>query len=319
MQHKPGWFLALTVMFLMTACSQERPLTVAMHPWLGYQSMPLAQQEGWISRDRVTLIHTKSSTFSMQKMSSGEVDAAALTLDEAIQLRSQGADVSVILIFDISSGADVVLARFEMEKLIAQSEITIGIESNALGTLMFAKFIEISGLDRSKFRIINVTADQHESFWNQKGADMLITYEPMASALIKKGAIRVTDTRSMADAVFDVLVVRNDVMKSMDSALLHLLQGHFKALQHIHGNRNDAYYRLAALTGMSKTEVSEFYNGMILPNLDYNVELAAGSPGRLQDYSERLGQLLKREGFLVSHDTSGLVKSEYLTRLMRRE
>ena len=319
MQHKPRRFLVLTVMFIMTACSQEPPLTVAMHPWLGYQSLPLAQQEGWISRDRVKLIHTKSSTYTMKKLISGEVNAAALTLDEALQLCSKGADASVIMVFDISSGADVVLARFEMEKLIAQSEITIGIESSALGSLMFAKFIEASGLDRSKFRIINVTSDQHESFWSQKGADMLITYEPMASALIKKGAIRVTDTRSMTDAVFDVLVVRNDVMKSMDGALLHLLQGHFKALRQMRGNPSDAYYRYASLTGMSKSEVAEFYSGMILPNLDYNVELMRGSPSRLQDYAENLAQLLESEGFLASHTCSGLVNNNYVTRLMRRE
>jgi len=317
MQHKPGWFLALLLTVFARGCSQERPLTVAMHPWLGYQSLPLAQQEGWISRDRVKLIHTKSSTFSMQKLINGKVDAAALTLDEAIQLRSEGEAVSAILVFDISSGADVVLSRYKMEPLGELPEITIGIEGNALGSLMFAKFIETTGLERSKFKIINVTADQHETFWNQNRADMLITYEPMASALIKKGAIRISDTRSMANAVFDVLVVRNDVMKGMDGELLHLLQGHFKAVQHIQGNQDDAYYRISALTGLTRGEVSAFYKGMILPNFEYNIELMAGSPGQLQVYSERLGQLLEREGFIASYDSSELVNSDYANRLMR--
>jgi NitT/TauT family transport system substrate-binding protein len=57
-----------------------------------------------------------SNSDSLQALAAGTVDGAGLTLDEAIGARAAGLDMKIVLVFDISTGADVLLARPEISR-----------------------------------------------------------------------------------------------------------------------------------------------------------------------------------------------------------
>ncbi|TLS73839.1 hypothetical protein FE236_12570 [Mariprofundus erugo] len=290
--------LVLASVMLLTSCSGSDSVRIAMHHWLGYQTLPVAVNMGWIHRDLLTITTTPSATESMQLMREGKVDAAALTLDEAIQLSSEGVNVAVIMAFDISSGADVVLSRYDSATLKQMSHITIGLEKNALGSLMLAKLIEQSGLDQDKFIISNIPADQHLDFWQQQQPDMLITYEPMAATLIQQGAIRFMDTREIADTVFDVLVVNRSFAETHRDALAAIIRGQFIAVSNLMTQPDDTIYRLAQEAGMESSEVRQTLRGLILPGAGYNARLMQGEPSHLQATATALSRLLYRQGMI---------------------
>ncbi|MCK6410529.1 MAG: hypothetical protein L6Q70_15220, partial [Thauera sp.] len=104
--------LSLLCLPALAACSPPgAPLSVSAHPWPGYELMFLAAREGWIDHDPVQLRAAVSATESMQRLRAGTVDAAALTLDETIKLLAEGVDLRVALVFNVSSGADALIAK----------------------------------------------------------------------------------------------------------------------------------------------------------------------------------------------------------------
>ena len=97
---------------LLSACAKpERKLVVTAGAWPGYEPLFLARQLGWLDSAQIRLGEVPSNASSMYALSTGVADAAALTLDEVLLLRSQGIPLAVVLVFNNSAGADMLVVR----------------------------------------------------------------------------------------------------------------------------------------------------------------------------------------------------------------
>ena len=105
-----------TALAWSAGCSQGQLLKVGIHPWVGYESLELAQQFKWLP-EGVELVHKEELNTSGAALQAGQVDAACLTLDEVLRLRAEGTPVTVGLVFDVSAGADALLVRPGIERL----------------------------------------------------------------------------------------------------------------------------------------------------------------------------------------------------------
>ncbi len=75
----------------LAACSPAKPLAVAVHPRIGYESLYLARDFGWLPAG-VTLHAGHAAGDSLAALKAGTVDAAALTLEEVLLPRPDGLD-----------------------------------------------------------------------------------------------------------------------------------------------------------------------------------------------------------------------------------
>ncbi|MCK5188995.1 MAG: ABC transporter substrate-binding protein, partial [Methylococcales bacterium] len=92
-------------------------MIISSHVWPGYDLMFLAQKQGWLVDPNLKLLTTQSATDSIMALSTGQVDGAALTLDEVLLARDKGIPLTIVLVFDISAGADMVLSRAKINSL----------------------------------------------------------------------------------------------------------------------------------------------------------------------------------------------------------
>lgn len=284
---------------LLPGCRRNvAPLTVAAHIWPGYEFMFLAQREGWLDANQVTLRETPSASESLQALSDGKVDAAALTLDEVLRERARGVHVSVVLVFDISAGADVVLARPDIRELKQIKGKRIGVEQGALGALMLVKALQAAGLDRDEVQVVPLTIDQHEAAWQHGEVDVLVCYPPVSSKLMDKGAVDLFDSRQLPDTIVDVLAVRQDVLDQKHDAIRHLIASHLRGRDHLQRNPQDAGYRMASHLGLRSADVPAAYKGMVLPDLEGNRRLLGGDKPVLLDSAHMLSEVMFKEGLL---------------------
>lgn len=103
-----GLLLLLIATLGLAGCTDRHTLTVAVHPWIGYESLCLAQDLGWLPR-QVTLQHGRTAAESLAALQAGTVDAAGLTLDEALKARGAGVPLSAVLVLDSSAGGDMLM------------------------------------------------------------------------------------------------------------------------------------------------------------------------------------------------------------------
>lgn len=307
--------LSLSILPLLTlasACQPETPLTIASHVWPGYEFMFLARSEGWLPADNIRLYETPSATRSIAALREGYAHAAALTLDEVLRVRADGIALTVILVFDVSAGADVVIARPAIQQLSDLRGAVIGAETTALGALMLDRLLSRAGLDKNDVKIVSVTPDGHLEAWRKLQLDALVTYEPTAGRLLAEGAHRLLDSRQFPETIFDVLAVKTEAAQTYRDALRALVAGHFRGIRHLRENPQDAAYRLAARLELPGDKALESFHGLQLPSLAQNRRLLAAD-GRLQVVSQELSALMLETGLLTRANTlQGLISGAYL-------
>lgn len=307
-----------TLPFLLLAIGcvrmSEKPVKISVHTWPGYETLFLARSEGWLDNSKVSLIEAGSASTSIELLRAGKVDGAALTLDEVFRARAEGIPLTVIMIFDISAGADMVVVRPEILRLADLKGRTIGYEPQAVGALMLSQLLKAAGLEPTNVKLVQLTIDQHLTAWQERRVDACITYMPVARQLQALGAVNLFDSRRLPDMISDVLVVRRDVLdRQHASAIQHLVESHFTALRHLLQNPQDAAYRMARHMRLPAHEVLLAFKGLILPNAANNRRLLAGPAPQLLTPAQHLSAIMVEQGLLRRDDSlAELISADYL-------
>lgn len=305
-------FSALAALPWLYGCQPKQPLKVGIHTWIGYETLNLAQEFHWLPEE-IQLHENQNISISSALIQSGELDAACLTLDEVLRLRSLGVPLTVVLVFDVSAGADAVIARHAIQTLADLSGKRIGVEHNALGILVLHELLEAAKLPLSAVKIVDCPTEHQLSAWRNNEIDALITFEPTPTILQRDDAHRIFDSRQFPDTIFDVLAVRTDHIGNDQSALDALLDAHFKGLNHLQANRQDAIYRIANREKISADEVQQAYAGILLPSLPANREYLNAANGRLIETVKKVSALMVQHGLMKQTDTlQNLVSADWL-------
>ncbi len=297
-----------------SGCAESPPLHVGVHPWIGYETLYLARDFNWLNNG-VQLHETPDLTASSQALASGKVDAACITLDETLRLRASGVDLTVGLVFDVSAGADLVMASANIRRIADLAGKRIAVEEGALGALVLGSMLEQAGLTPSSVNVVYSSPDQQIAAWKNHQVDAVVCYEPTATLLSREGARRIFDSRQMPDTILDVLAVRPDKASQHGTGLKTLLAGHFNGLAHLQSSRQDALYRIAARQKITPKEAQQTLSGVILPTLEANRQYLLPNGGRLLAAAKNVSGLMVRNGLIARDDSlERLVSSQWLPR-----
>lgn len=310
---KTGMLFFGLVMFI-TGCAERQPITVASHVWVGYEPMFLAREMGRLDPNLARLHETASATESVQALREGKVDGAALTLDELLRARSQGIPLTAVLVFDVSAGADLVLARPSLGTLSQLKQQRIGVEEGAVGMMMLQAALERAGLTAQDVQVINLLADDHVTAWKKGEVDAIVTYEPAASQIRDLGAVTLFDSSQIPGAIVDVLAIRTDRLDEAHRvALEHLVSAHFQGLLHFQRNPQDAAFRMASHLGLKPSQVGAAYRGLFLPDVENNYRMLKGAQATLPNSANILVSKMVAQRLLPAHDgLEKLVSADYL-------
>ncbi|NDY97056.1 ABC transporter substrate-binding protein [Wenzhouxiangella limi] len=311
--------VALVLLVALSACAREEPVRIASHVWVGYEPMFLARSLGWLDEALVTLQETASASESMAALTAGQVDGAALTLDEVLQLREQGVDLTVVLVFNVSVGADVILARPPIATLADLAGRRVAFEHGAVGELMIVEALRQAGLTRADIEAVDLSANEQATAYSDGMVDAVVTYEPAASLLQAEGAISLFDSSEIPEYIVDVLAVRSDRLGSgRVAALEHLVGSHLRALEYFLRNPQDAAYRMAERLGLPPAEVLSAYRGLVLPDLAGNYRLLQGDAASLREAAQALVLFKVEQGLLSEkNDLGRLLSARFLPPLVR--
>lgn len=316
-----GWFrttlvaCVIVVGLLLAGCGQNQgPTKVAIHVWPGYEFLFLARSLGLLDPNKVELVETQSASGTLELLKQGKVDGGALTLDEVIRCRSLGIPLSVVLVVDASAGADVILARPEIKTLTDLKGKKIGVETGAVGSIMLDQGLASAGLKVDDVVVLESSIDQHLEGWENNLFDAVITYEPVSSQIKALGGQMIFSSREAKDLIVDVMAFRTEALKNSDS-ITHLIQAHYAALKHFSTNRWDAYYRMAPRLGLQPEQVSQTFQGLILPDEANNRRLLSGPKPAILVSAEKLSKIMTSAGMIDDAISfRGLINDSFLLR-----
>jgi len=300
--------LLCLITLLLSSCSQiaDTPtLKVGVIQWLGYEPLFLARSLGKYDPNMIKLVELQSSTDTLRLLREGVIDAGALTIDEILGELALGTKLEIVLIIDISDGADTLLGKPGLNKLTDLKGKRIGVESSAVGAVVLNGALIKAGLSAADITIVPLTADTHLSAYMRGAVDALVTFKPTSTALINQGAIKLFDSSEIPNQIIDVIAVREDALHKAGSNIQMLIDGYFSALTYLHEHPEAATDLMAPRLGISGQEMIASYEGLLLADQAKNRDLFSGIPSRLSTITAELQTVLLRAKLLDHAVDSG--------------
>lgn len=256
----------------------RQALRIGTNLWPGYEPLYLAREKGYFDTNKIHLIEYTSTTQVIKAYKNGLLDAAAVTLDEAIALLDSGEQPRLVLVMDVSNGADVMLGQASIHNIGQLKGKRVGVEHTALGAYFISRVIEINGISKSDMNVIPLKVNLHERAFVQKQIDAVLTFEPVSSKLLKAGANVLFDSSQIPGEIVDVLVVNADKISQFREHIKHLETGWYRALDDFNRKEPETIKMLGARMKLGSEDVLKAYEGMILPNQEMNHSLLYGKP-----------------------------------------
>ncbi|MDX8405306.1 MAG: ABC transporter substrate-binding protein [Mariprofundus sp.] len=315
MRYFHRFLLLILMAACLSGCPTEAPhlLKVGSNQWPGYEPLFLARDLGLYNDQQIKLVELPSSTESLDLLHEGLLDAAALTLDEALHAIDKGVGLTIVLILDQSNGADVLMGRPEISRLSAIKGKRVGVESTAVGAVMLAGALQAAGLTEAEIQPVYLTVDEHVAAYERGDVDAVVTFEPSKTRLLADGAHVLFDSSRIAGRIIDVLAVRTAVMAQYSQQLQQLVDGYFAARAYMDKHEEAAAARMAPRLAISGEELKIALQGLSLPDIRENRQWMEGSPSKLQLSASVLAQLMLKTGLNGREvDTSNLIDAAFI-------
>lgn len=270
--------LLACLMLAMTACGKDNraPLRIATNNWPGYWPLYLAEVEGQLD---ARLQELSSASEVLRAFRNHNVEVAALTLEEFLQLLDEGNEPRIVLVLDYSSGADTVIARPPINSVADLRGHVVGAESTAMGAYVLHRALASAGLKDGDVKIVAYDYGDHEAAYERGLVDAIVTFEPIRSRLLAQGAHEVFNSAAMPGEIADVLVVDPRTERERGPELLKLIESWYAAVAKLNSDTPQAAKRLEHLTRLTPAQFAEAMHGIHLVTREKNHNLLGGDLG----------------------------------------
>lgn len=292
---------ATAALCTLSGCqAPEHLVRVASNRWVGYSPLFLARDLGHLNNGNLRVLEQPSSTASLMALASGQVEAAALTLDEVLATREGGLDLQVLWVFDESAGADVVVARPSLTQIQQLRGHRVAVENTATGALMLVRTLAEAGLAPSDVIKVPLAGNQQVQAYEVGEVDAVVCFEPYATLLTNLGAKRLIDSRQFPGLIVDVMVARPASLQTSPRQFAQLAAGYFQALSMMRHSPSMAYRMLAPTLGISEPELEAALHGVEMKSLGDNHALLQGAAPRFLGTAQTLAELMLKAGLLTA-------------------
>lgn len=283
----------------IVSCSDtpEQPLRIGTNLWPGYEPLYLARHKGYLD-EHIRLVEYPSATEVLRAFRNHSLEAACLTLDEALLLRQYDMPISIILVTDISHGGDAIIARSGIENVQQLAGKTVAVETGALGAYLITRALELNDMSLKQVEIRHMSVDNHKSAFDNGNIDAVVTFDPVRTQLLASGANEIFNSRDIPGEIVDVMVVSSTAVKQHEEQITRVIQGWFRALNDLRDHANESAQFISQRQKISAEQVLKSYQAMKLPSPEENMELLGGPSPQLQDNIRRMSHVMKRQQLL---------------------
>ncbi|WP_197446593.1 ABC transporter substrate-binding protein [Tautonia plasticadhaerens] len=293
--------LALALSGAVLAMRAEEPppvFRVGIHGWPGFAPAYLAREDGDWPSGLIRAVELPTDAAIVRAMEGEVLEAACLTLDEALRVQQAGVETRVLAVADESMGGDAIVAvRGDLGSVADLRGRRVAVESHGVGMLLLARALRGSGLGIGDLVVVNADVPEHPRLIAQGQVDAVVTFSPETERLVEAGGVVLCDSASMPGLVIDVLVVRADAIRSNPGAARVLRAGWLDAADRLEADPR-ARARAARAMGMTPAEYDSGRRSLRIPDRSGARALNPGASPDLAGDARRVAEELGAIGLL---------------------
>jgi NitT/TauT family transport system substrate-binding protein len=268
------------------------PLRIGTNVWIGSEPLYLARELGELDPEAAQLVEYPSASEVLRAFRNQAIDGMIISLDELLVLAVDGLQPKIVLVADVSHGADVVVGRSSMHEMKDLKGKPVAVESGALGAYVLSRALALNDMQASDVNIVHLESNEHPAAFAQGQVDGAVTFDPYRSQLLEAGAQILFDSSQIPGEIVDLLAVRASVLEENPQAVTALLTGWFKALDYLKREPKDAAARMAVRQQVTGEQFLEALKGLRFPTREENLQMLAGETPGLAVSGRRLMTLM---------------------------
>jgi NitT/TauT family transport system substrate-binding protein len=288
--------------FALSSCMRgpETALRIGTNVWIGSEPLYLARELGRLDPAAVQLVEYPSASEVLRAFRNEAIDGMVISLDELFGLAQDGFKPRIILVVDVSHGADVVVGRAGMRSMRDLKGRSVAVESGALGAFVLSRALALSGMQASDVTVVHLESNEQPSAFEKGEVDGAVTFDPYRAQLLRAGAKTLFDSTQIPGEIVDLLAVRASVVDRQPRAIQSLLAGWFDAIDYMKLEPVDAARRMGIRQQTTGEQFLEAQHGLQVPSRDENLRMLGGSSPELVVTGRRLMALMQDAKLLRS-------------------
>jgi NitT/TauT family transport system substrate-binding protein len=279
-------FLVALVLLLLcgTACTPTPAatgkITLGFSAWPGWFPWQVAQDQGFFRQNGVDveLKYFDSYTDSLNALSSGAIDANSQTLNDTLASVSGGAQQTVVLVNDNSTGNDQVIAREGISGVADLKGRKVAVEQGTVDHYLLLLALTEAGLSQKDVELVPLATDAAAAAFVAGKVDAVGAFAPFTTtALQRAGSRAIATSAEFPGAIPDHLVVSGAFARNRPEAAQALVNTWFDTLDWIKQNHDQAVEIMARRGGVSAGDYRTYDAGTTIFTLRQNID--AFTPG----------------------------------------
>jgi NitT/TauT family transport system substrate-binding protein len=282
------------LLVVLAGCMREPEpaLRIGTNVWIGSEPLYLARELGRFDPAAVQLVEYPSASEVLRAYRNEAIDGMVISLDELFGLAADGFQPKIVLVVDVSNGADVIVGRAGMRTMRDLKGKSVAVESSALGAFVLSRALAVNGMQADDVNVVHVESNEQPGAFEKGQVDGAVTFDPYRAQFLRAGAATLFDSRQIPGEIVDILAVRASVVERRPNAVQALLAGWFGAIDYMAGAPDDAARRMGIRQQTSGAQFLEAQRGLHVPSRDENLRMLGGPAPELAVTGRRLMTLM---------------------------
>ena len=285
-------FLLLVAALAGCGRAPETVLRIGTNVWVGSEPLYLARELGYLDPAAVQLVEYPSASEVLRAYRNQAIDGMVISLDELFGLAADGLQPRIILVVDVSHGADAIVGRSGMRTMQDLKGRSVAVESGALGAFVLSRALTLNGMQSSDVNVVHLESNEQPSAFEKGQVDAAVTFDPYRAQLLRAGAATLFDSTRIPGEIVDLLAVRQSVLDKHPKHVQALLSGWFQAIDYMKREPKAAADRMGIRQQTSGEQFLEAQKGLHVPSREENLEMLGGSTPQLAVTGRRLMSLM---------------------------
>jgi len=283
----------VTLLVQVTGCSGPEPaLRIGTNVWIGSEPLYLARELGRLDPAAVQLVEYPSASEVLRAYRNEAIDGMVISLEELFSLAADGFQPRIVLVVDVSHGADVVVGRKGLRTMKDLKGKSVAVESSALGAFVLSRALALNGMQASDVNVVHLESNEQPAAFERGEVDGAVTFDPYRGQFLRAGANTLFDSTQIPGEIVDLLAVRASVLDKHPKTVQALLAGWFSALDYVKSNPEDAARRMGIRQQTSGAQFLAAWQGLHAPTREENLQMLGGTSPELAMTGRRLMALM---------------------------
>jgi NitT/TauT family transport system substrate-binding protein len=284
----------IAFLLALTGCAREpeTALRIGTNVWIGSEPLYLARELGRLDPAAVQLVEYPSASEVLRAYRNQAIDGMVISLDELFGLAVDGLEPRIILVVDVSHGADVVVGRSGMRTMHDLKGKSVAVEGGALGAFVLSRALALNNMQASDVNVVHLESNEQPGAFEKGKVDGAVTFDPYRVQFLRAGGKTLFDSTQIPGEIVDLLAVRASVIDRRPKAIQALLTGWFGAIDYMNSDPKDAAGRMGVRQQTTGEQFLEAQQGLHVPSREENLKMLGGGTPELAVSGRRLMALM---------------------------